>query len=428
MADNDKKGFLEKHSNKFLWLVGLIGAVIALPQDKIVKKGLPAFKNAVFALFQVGSELTIEGWTRTRDWMKEHWRSFKISALCWAIFALAVMTLGIHLHNHGYPFGGKVVAVIGAVLLQMLFVLVLLTAAVFAKILMFKLGVIKQIATGKFTEAQKQKIEEKHEKYKSHLTATFVLFSAALVPFQLFVSWKVLGVSVIMTGLALPAVFAVIHQKKDFGLVIETIKLISIGLVVLTMVAFLCVELFPQSFGTMRFGNADSWLAKITPSEWVVSFIVLGLLALLLRGVFTKDAHTRAASFLAFKWLVPISVGFSIFLMWKGTIQYKEVTNHDAPDVSEEIDGFKKAIKSIGDDDKSPYHPGPAPIAGTGGGTHMAPPPRSSVANSAPARSAPSKATARRAVVTKPLPPPPEAKSYQDDPGKAIGDLQALNQ
>jgi hypothetical protein len=92
-----------------------------------------------------------------------------------------------------------------------------------------------------------------------------------------------------------------------------------------------------------------------------VSLIALGLLALLLRGVFTKDAHTRAASFLAFKWLVPISFGFSLFLMWKGTISYKEVTNHDAPyiGIGEKIDGLKKSIKSIGDDDKSPYHPGP---------------------------------------------------------------------
>jgi hypothetical protein len=424
---NDKKGFLEKHGSKFLWIVGLVGAIIALPQDKIAK-GLPVFKDSVVEFLKIGRDLTIKGWTRAYDWMKEHGRAFVLGMLSTIVFALVVMAAGIYLHSHGYPFGGQVVAVIGAVLLQMLFVLVMMTAAAFAKILMLKLGVIREFVKGKFTAEEKQKLEERHAKYVSHLTATFVLFSAALVPFELFVSWKVLGVSVIMTGLALPAVFAVIHQKKDFGMVIETIKIISIGLVILTIVAFLCVELFPKSFGTIRFGKADSWFATITASEWVVSFIALGLVALLLRGVFTKDAHTRAATFLALKWLVPISVGFSIFLMWKGTVDYKEVTNHDAPNVSGGIDDVRNIIKSTFGDKKSAYHPGPAPVAGTGGPVFMSPPTRSRGAETAP-QTGPIKASSGgRPAPKKRLPPPPEEKSFKDDPGAAIEALEAIEE
>ncbi len=406
MADSDKKGFLEKHSGKFLWIVGLIGAIIALPQDKIAKKGLPAFKDSVVEFLKIGRDLTIKGWTRAYDWMKEHGRAFVLGMLGTTLFTLAVMAGGIYLHENGYPFGGQVVAVIGAVLLQVLFVLMTLTAGALAKVLMFKLGLIKQFVGGRFTEAKKKELEERHAKYASYLTSTFVLFSAALAPFELFVSWKVLGVTVIMTGLALPAVFAVIHQKKDFGMVIEAVKFVSIGLVILTIVAFLCVELFPKSFGTIRFGTADGWLAKITPSEWIASFIALGLVALLLYSVFTKDVQRRAASFLAFKWLVPISFGFILFLSWKGTIRYEDLTNHPSPSMTG-VEGLVNAIKK-------PFG-GATPVVGLED-VHLAPPsepPQSGVIQ-------------KRATAKKPLPPPPQERSYQDDPGSAIADLEAL--
>lgn len=159
-----------------------------------------------------------------------------------------------------------------------------------------------------------------------------------------------------------------------------------------------------------------------------MSFIALGLIALLLRGVFTKDAHTRAATFLALMWLVPLSVGFSIFLVWSMRISYREITNHEPPNVSGEIDDVKDAIKSTFGSKKSAYHPGPAPVAGTGGPVFMSPPARSRGAETAP-QTGPIKASSGgRPAPKKRLPPPPEEKSFKDDPGAAIEALEAIEE
>ncbi len=428
MADNEsKKDFFDKHGSTLLWIAAGIGAILALPQHKIAKKFLPAAKNALFALFKVGGDLTLEGFDLARNWLKEHWRAFKISVLVWSSFAIAVMVLGVHLRNHGYPSGGQTVAVIGALLLQVVFLIVMLASAVFAKILMFKFGMLRQAVKGKYSEKEKEEIEARHKKYREYLLAIFTVFSIALVPFQLFVSWEVLGLSVKLTGLAVPAILIAIYLKKDTGWVFNTILSVLIGIIILTLVAFAFNKYFPRSLGTIRIDNLDEWMWSLNTTLWVLGLNVLGLVVLWLYGRFDKEeargkAKMRAAIVLAF-----VCVPLQAFLMYRGTTNYKDAMNHEPPNVSEKLSAIKKALSS--DDGPSTKKRDPrtqAPALQAGTGVHMAPPPRSSVV-SAPEKSSPSKkVVVRPAAPTKPLPPPPKAKSYKDDPGAALADLEAL--
>ncbi|WKZ28792.1 MAG: hypothetical protein QY323_04640 [Patescibacteria group bacterium] len=433
MSDNDKKnGFVEKHGSTLLWIIAGIGAILALPQDKIVKKFLPAAKNALFALFKVGGDLTLEGFELALNWLNEHWRNFKISVLIWSAFAISVMVLGVHLHNHGYPSGGQTVAVIGALLLQLVFAIVLFASAVFAKILMFKLGLFKQVLKGKNTEAEKLELKERHRKYQWIIFAIFTMFSIALVPFQLFVSWEVLGLTVKLTGLAMPAILIAIGRGKKVGLVFDMVLNVLIGIIILTLIAFVFNKYFPRSLGTIRIGNLDEWMGNLNTTLWVLGLNALGLLALWLYGRFDKDELRGMAKMRAAIVLALLCVPLQAFLMYRGTTNYKDATNHEPPNVSEKLDAIKKVFQS--DDDGSgssrnvrrdPRTQVPASRAGTG--VHMAPPSRSTVI-STPERKVPSKKVVivRPAAPKKPLPPPPKAKSYEDDPGAAIADLEAL--
>ncbi len=406
MADTEKKSesFLDKHLPFIKKVAVILGILWALPEDLIVRRGLPSAWAAFRELAGLGADLGIEGLKRARNWLDTQWTVFRKFVIWWFMLSAAVMVTGILLANHGYPFGGQVVAVIGALLLQSLFLFLMIVGSAFAKVLVVKIGAFttdvarKIVGSEKLTDDEKKLLVARHEKYKSDLMAALVLISAALVPFELFVSWKVLGVTVVLTGLALPAIFAVIHQKGEFGVAIRTIKIVSIALTLLTLLAFLAVELMPQSFGTMRFSKADHWFAKTNKTEWIVGLTALGLLALLLKAAFTKDKDSKLAYLQAFKWLAPISVIVVAFLIYRGTASYKDLTGHDAPDVGGGIDKVKHAIGSLGSGGKK--ESGARAVAiGAGSGIDLPPP-------DAPPHSTPS-STRRPVVQTRPMPPKP---------------------
>ncbi len=414
MADTDKtEGFLDKHLPFIKKVAVAIGIFLALPQDLIVRRGLPSAWAALRELAGLGADLGTEALRRARNWLDTQWTAFRNFVITWFLFSVGVMVTGILLANHGYPFGGQVVAVIGALLLQSFFLFLMIVGSAFAKVLVLKIGAFasdiahKIIGSEKLTDEERKLIVARHEKYKSDLLAALVLISAALVPFELFVSWKVLGVTVILTGLAMPAIFAVIHQKGEFGVAIRTIKIVSIVLTLLTLLAFLAVELMPQSFGAMRFSKADNWFARINKTEWIVGLVALGLLALLLKAAFTKDKDSKLAYLTAFKWLAPISAVVVAFLIYRGTADYKELTGHEAPDVGSGIDKVKHAIGSIGSGGKK--EDGARAVAiGAGSGTYLPPPDGTSSPSTAPSSS-----TRRPVVQTRPMPPRPAPEKVE---------------
>ncbi len=409
-------------------LAALIGAALFLNQGKLSKKAAPVASEWIKALYNLGKDFIPATWENIRNWIDKYWHAFRAFVLRWFGLAVALMLLGLLLKQQlDYPFGGRVVAVIGAILLQLLFVFLMFISVPIARILVFKFNVIKQVTkkitfqggsgSNELTTSEKDVLKASQDRLRSHLMAALVLMSASLLLVEIFVSWKALGLTVILVSLVLKIALAKLQQGKAPGPSIQMIEIICFVLLIMTLLTFLAVELMPQSFGTLSFNKVDGWFASGNKSEWIIGLIAFGLLLLLLKGAFTKDLARKQSYLQAFKWLLLISIVLVPFLMWKGTMDFKEVTGHEPPDLGEKIDGIKEAFRS--NDTKKVVYERPVGSGVAPSSTYF-PPPKAYTPTTTPT-------TVRRPVVqTRPLPPKPEAKTYENDPGAALDDLERL--
>ncbi len=431
MADK-KTGFLDRYVDHVAKLIVIIGLFLVLPQQKIAKKGLPALWKAVKKLGELGYALAEDGYRMAAEWWIEYWPAFRRFVRRWFLFSLALLCAGILAKQQmGYPFVGQMLAASGVLMLTLLciglYALGDRLSFVFTSVL--ESDRIKAILKLKSPDGSKieikasekrEEMKSLHQKYKSSF-ALLVLMNAAFLPFIFFVSWKSLGLIVIMAAIAMPAILAVIHQNAEVGPIIEKVKWVSIIAFLAFVTVFIVSELFPNSFGSASFSRLDEWFSARNNAEWAVGLILLIPAAMLLKGAFTKDKEKKGTWFQAAKIVGILSVILVVFLLYKtdSGVSWKGLTGHDGDQTLEDIE---KKFDSIGGKKKEnrPSIESGASLRGMPQSTPLPLPSASSSSVATKPYEAP-----RPVIQTKPMPPPP-APQRVDSLGQGLQKLDEL--
>lgn len=439
MSDTEKKpagttGFIAK---VVAFFTGAAAALAALPQDAILKEGVPGLWESFKDIVALNWLRLVEIYERLNPKVLAMARKLWRWAMLLTLASAGLIAFGVQLKEGQGSDLGHVMAAIGVLLGSLTLLAVWWFADVFVAILAFKLDMAKKIATAagsttanlaskvgvKFPEATASSgisLADLQEKVKRSFAAIPVI-AFSLMFIMLFPSWSTIGWVVCMWVPVLIIATSAIYLGKPFGMAIEAVLKIAVGVLVFLAVTFLAGKLFPKSFGSIGFGGLDGWLSARNRSEWILMILAVIPLALLIVSVFAKDPMRKIAFRITAKYVGIAGAVLALFLFYRGDLDWKQSTKQDPPaTIIKAADKLGGAIdKAL---DGSPKY-GPAPVpqgAKAQGATYMAPPSGNvSVPDPAPsARTSPPRAK-------KPPLPPLKATKY-DDAATAVTDLESL--
>jgi|GEM_PF-2317797 len=435
-------GFIAKVLAVF---TGTAAALAALPQDAILKEGVPGVLGSLKRLATLNWLRLVEIYERLNPLVlgmaRKLWRTAKLLMLASA----GLIAFGVQLkEGYGSDLGHVMVALgvlTGTATLMMIWwftdIIVAITALKLdlAKKVVGTVGgtaanLVSKVGV-KFPEAQGGStisLDALKEKVKRAFAAIPVV-AFSLMFIMLFPSWSTVGWVACMWVPVVIVATSAVYLGKPFGMAIEAVLKATVAILVFLVAMFLMGRLFPKTFGEIGFGGLDAWMQARNRSEWVVMALALIPLVMLLVSVFTKDDHKKSAFRQSAKY-VGVACGLlAAFLLYKGTVSWKQLsgkeTEQDA--VGKTVDVVHgKYMGVLRDWEKD----GP-PVESSSEahipldresykGRYMAPPPVSAQPETAP--SAPRTPTPR---AKKPPLPPLKAKSY-GDAASAIEDLESL--
>lgn len=430
MSDENKPagttGFIAKVVALF---AGAGAALAALPQDAILKEGIPGLWESLKSLVALNWLRLVEIYERLNPRVLAMARKLGNWAKLLLLLSAGLIAFGIQLKtSYGSDLGHVMVAagvLIGAATLLAIWWFI----DVFVAILAFKLDLAKKIvATAGATAANlasKVGVKFAGTPSDSHLSldalkekikrafAAIPVIAFLLMFVMLFPSWSTVGWVVCLSVPVLIIATAAVYLGKSFGKAIEVVLKVTVGILVFLFAMFLASRLFPRTFGGMSFEGLDGWFSARNRSEWIIMVLALILMGMLLKSAFVKDPVAKMSWKTATKYTFWGAVGLIVLLSLKGVMTSKEVTGKEAPKMPEIFSGSPKT------ETKAAVPQG----TNSGGGTYMTPPsggsdpmPREEGANPPSPR--------LRGARKQPL-PPLKAKNY-DDASSAVEDLKSL--
>jgi len=435
MSDDQKtppeKSFTEKAAKFAAIGAGVIAAAAVIPQDELMKTGLPNFWESIKGIAKLN-------WLRIQDIVEDirpvayRWlRKLRSVITWWALIALALIVGGIHVKTAFGSNVGHVLVAAGTVSFAGLGILVYALCDGIALILYMKFKIAGNVARKatslvgvELPEVLGRKdLEDFRDKVRMVLAGTTVLcFSMLFTMF--FPAWSTLGWTLCFWALVSVALVAALHLNLKMGKAIKAVFYLTIGLVVAMFVVFLLDRL---TGGALGFGGFQKWLLKINGSELLVAFLVLVPVALLLVGIFTKDKDAKASYVFAAKY-VGIGCGvLAAFLLYKGTISWQQLSGKDTEKdaVGKTVDvAHKKYMGALQSWEKDPETKSAPQGTTSNGGNYMAPPTGNAFVASPQTPIASTPVRARTGRASKPL-PKEEPKKYSNLT-QGMDDLEAL--
>lgn len=422
MSDN-KSTFTDKAAKVAAVVTGAVAAAAVIPQDELVKKGLPSLWDAVKGTLETGW-LTIEEYAKKFRPTAFRWTAKLYGALkWWLLVALALVLGGVQLHESYGSNVARVLVALGTLGFAGLGIALVLLWKGLTRIAYMKL----KIAGGVFGKAaslvgadvptviDKGDFDAFAKKAETTLAAVTVLcFSLLFTMF--FPAWSTLGWTVIFWAMVGVAYCATLYLNLEMGRAVRAIFYVTIAIIVGAFVVFLLDRL---TGGALGFGGFRKWLLRINGSEILAAVLVLVPATLLLVSVFAKDAAAKSAFRSSAKYVGIGSVILGAFLLYKGTISWKQLSGNEPPRaLTKTADKLESAYVDALDGKSSSSKALPPVGATRGDGTYLPPPSGTSVPD------APAPRTTKPRAKKQPL-PPLKAKKY-GDAASAVEDLESL--
>lgn len=414
--------------------VAAVGAALAaIPQDEVMKKGLPAAWKALKELVVLCGLSLEHGYNRAELWTRVHARPLKKTVMLTLLLALTFILGGIEVKTRFGSGAGNVLVAVGVLTLDAVMIACWALLAGITTVVIYKVSALKKLSgialkTGakvasivgvetpevKVTGLDPATVEAIRKKVKGAFAAV-ILVTAAMNILMLFPSWGAVGWVVVLSSVAMVPILVTIHLGGEFGAALRVIHKIFLGVLAFLIAMFLASRLAPKSFGSMSFGKLDAWLSGLNASEWVAGILVLIPIGMLLVSVFKKDDVSKNAWRTASKYVGIFSAVLVAFLIYKGALKYKDLTGHEPPKVVEKLE---RKLESIGDS-KGESKSASAP---KGGGVYLPPPGAGTNGDTAVSASSAPAARPKARVV---LPAKEEPKRYHNLT-QGMDDLESL--
>lgn len=406
---------------------GVIAAAAVLPQDELVKEGLPAFWDAVKGIFA-------EGWETARNWHKRarpivfRWYAKLVSVLKWWILVSAALVVaGIEVKSRMGSNAGHILVAGGTLSFCALGILLYALTDGLAGILFIKLKIGGSIL-GKATSLvgvelpqvlDEQKLAKFRDKLRIIMAGTVVL-GFSLIFTMYFPEWSTLGWTMVFWAMVAVALVAAIHRNLQMGKAVMALFYVTVGLIVATFVVFILDRV---TGGALSFEAFRTWLLELNRSKVITAVFVLIALTLLLVSAFA--GKERKEDFLRASKIVCVTLGLAwLGLLYAGTVTWMGLWGKEPPKAVQEI-GDKIQNASIKDislsskDEKKAVTPQVQPPLVRTGGVYMTPPSGDAVPSDAPTP----RMTEPRSK--KPSLPAPKPKKYEGA-DSAVNDLESL--
>lgn len=425
MSD-DKSSLTEKIATGAAIGAGLIGAAAVIPQDELMKQGLPSFWESVKGIAQLNWLRLEEAAKKFRPvaftWGAKLWSFIK----WWTLMSFALIFAGIEVKTRfGSNFGHVLVAA-GTISFAGLGIMLFTLTDGIASLLYLKLKIAGSVF-GKVTSlvgVDLPKIIEADDLQKFRDKVRIVLAGATVLCFSLlftmfFPAWSTLGWTMCFWAMVGVALCAALYLDMKMGKAVQVVFYITIALIVGTFVIFVLDRL---TGGALGFSGFQTWLRAVNGSEVVIALLVLIPGSLLIVSAFAKDKDRKSAFKQSAKYVGVAAFILGAFLLYKGTVSWKQLSGKEPPKmVTETIEKVETtSFKGFGKE--SPTEKASAPRgSASNGAQYMAPPSGSQPQNDGPAPAA--RASTPRAK--KPPLPPLKAKTY-GDAASAVDDLQSL--
>ncbi|HTK60471.1 MAG TPA: hypothetical protein VL283_04715, partial [Candidatus Baltobacteraceae bacterium] len=365
----------------------------------------------------------------------------------WTLLSAALIFAGIEVKSRFDSNFGHVLAAAGTISFVGLGLLLFALSDGIASILFFKIrlagGILNKATsivgvdfhealglTGKHsTPEELAKAEAKAAKFRNRIKlilAGTVVLCFSLLFTMFFPAWSTLGWTLVFWAMVGVALTAALYLDLQMGKAVEVVFYATLALIVATFVVFVLDRL---TGGALGFAGFQKWLLKVNRSEAFVALLVLLPVTLLLVGGFSKEKDRKASFLFAAKYVGIACAVLGAFLLYKGTLSWKQLSGKDAPkavsQVIEKIEnGSIESAPGNGTHAK-PATPSPQGSA-SNGGVYMSPP-NDDVRPSGdpmPQEERPAPRTTKPQAKKPPL-PPLKAKKYEDA-SSAVDDLQTL--
>lgn len=424
-AEAKKPSFTDKAAKAAAIGAGIVAAAAVIPQDELMKTGLPSFWESIKGIVRTGwLHLNIAAekiHPIAFRWLSKLWSFIK----WWALVSIALIAAGIEVKARTGSNVGHVLVAGGTLSMAGLGLALYYLSDGIGTILFFKIrvtgGILGKTASiagvdlSKMTGIGAEDLAALARKFREKLK--FVLAGNVVLCFSLlftmfFPAWSTLGWTLMFWPIVAVAFCGAVYLDMQMGKAIRVVFYASISLIVGTFVVFLLDRL---TGGALGFGGFRRWLLGVNGSEILAALLVLVPLTLLLVGAFSKDKDRKSAFVASAKYVGIGCALFGAFLLYKGTISWKQLSGKEPPRaVSEAVDtiehGSIRSTKRATSDAVKPFPEGTV----KGGGNYMPPP------DTAPTAPPDSKPRAK-----KPPLPQLKAKKY-GDAAAAVDDLESL--
>ncbi|MEK7545852.1 MAG: hypothetical protein AAB554_02125 [Patescibacteria group bacterium] len=424
MSDAKKtSSFADKAATAAAIVGGAVAAAALIPQDELMKEGLPAFWDSVKGIARSGwlhANILAEKFHPIAfRWLSKLWFYVKL----WLGVSLALIVAGIEVKTRfGSNFGHVLVAA-GTVSFAGLGIMLYVLTDGIASLLYLKLKVTGFIF-GKVTSLVGVNLPtvidaDDLAKFRNKvrmILAVATIFCFSLLFTMLFPAWSTLGWTICIWAVVGAIACGALHLNLEPGPAIRVVLYAAIVLLVGMTVIFIIDRL---TGGALGFAEFQEQLLAINGSEILAAILVIVPATLLLMGVFAKDKDRKSAFQASAKY---VGVGCAVlgaFLLYKGTISWEQLTSKEPPTVlTETADKAESAyLNALEGGQKSGTTSAPNGSA-SNRAVYAAPP-------SGPGPSAAPAARISPPRAKKPPLPPLKAKKY-DDAAAAVDDLESL--
>ncbi|HJV32486.1 MAG TPA: hypothetical protein VJ694_00495 [Patescibacteria group bacterium] len=425
MSAENKSTFASTAAKAAAIAAGAVAAAAVIPQDELVKTGLPRLWESIKGIAAAGVEILEENAKKFRPTAFAWWSKLKGALVWWTLISLALVLSGIEVKTRfGSSFGHVLVAA-GTVSFAGLGILLFILSDGIAAVLYFQGrmigGGVRKAASLVGLELPTVLDRVDFMKYREKIRlilagATILCFSLLFTMF--FPAWSTLGWVMCFWAMVGVALCAALYLDMKMGKAVRAVFYVTIGLIVAMFVVFILDRL---TGGALGFDGFQKWLRAINGSELLAAFLVLVPATLLLMGVFAKEKERKASFVWAAKY---VGIGCALlgaFLLYKGTISWKQLSGKEPPKVlTKTVDKAEGAyLDALDGGSKSGTKSAPRGTASNG--AVYASPPAGLGADPSPA---PAARTSKPRAKKPPL-PPLKAKEY-DDEAAAYTDLDSI--
>ena len=426
MADNEEKeSIVAKFGGWFGIILAIVAGLFFLDQGEIFGETVPAAWTRLGQVLTRGGEKVKQTYWRCAIMVRDHLKSFRrLSYFWWAISALFLVA-GMWGKTHGWSENASLaLRLIGIYLFAgYWFVVAMLAkplyygmhalrkgAYVAAKAVgksanhwLGKLGIETPVPEVTATDAKK--LEEGANAFQRFF---FTILGLTLILGTFFAPSGEAGTAVklALIGMPLAALAAVAAKhgwKSESGWKLIGVAVL-IGFVVLTLTVF-GETLIPASI--------RHWFSARNASELVAMTLAVIPCVFWMLGAFwtSKSAAINKVA----KYLSYASGALLIFLLFKGAINYHDLTGHEKPKV---VDRLEQKLDSIGSTTSS--------SAPSRTGAYLSPPGGSASTTASQSTPAPQVTPKTHGTRTKIIIPPAEPPKQYTNPVQAIDDLDKL--